>query len=66
MPKAVEAPPPIALIDYRCERCGFVYHKQFDFVPFMCYRCMRYIAKRVYITMNTITPLARTAEHEEI
>lgn len=57
--------PPIALIEYRCKRCGFVYHKQFDFEPFLCYRCMRYIAKRVYIVMITITPPGRT-EHEDI
>ena len=65
MTKPIEAPTPIALIEYRCERCGFVYHKQFDFAPFLCYRCMRYIAKRVYITMNTITPPGRT-KHEDI
>lgn len=55
----------INLVEYHCERCGFVYNKTFDFQPFLCYRCMRFIAKRVYVTMNTITPLART-EHEDL
>ena len=57
--------PTIPLVEFTCERCGFVYSKQFDFAPFLCYRCMRYIAKRVYTTMVTITPLGRT-EREDI
>lgn len=56
---------PVILNEYTCERCGFVYSKAFDFTPFMCYRCMRYIAKRTFTTMNTITPPART-EREDI
>ena len=56
---------PIPLTEFTCERCGFVYSKQFDFQPFLCYRCMRFIAKRVYTTMITITPLGRT-EREDI
>lgn len=54
-----------ALVEYTCERCGFKYHKAFDFKPFLCYRCMRFIAKRVFTTMNTITPLSRP-EREDI
>lgn len=50
----------VILVEYICERCGFHYHKAFDFQPYLCYRCMRFIAKRVFVTMNTITPLART------
>jgi hypothetical protein len=56
---------PVVLIEYTCERCGFKYNKAFDFSPFLCYRCMRFIAKRVFVTMNTITPPART-EREDI
>lgn len=51
---------PVVLTEYTCERCGFVYSKAFDFPPLLCYRCMRYIAKRTFTTMNTITPPART------
>lgn len=53
------AAPNVPLIRYTCERCGFEYNKVFDFAPFLCYRCMRFIAKRVFIVMNTITPLGR-------
>lgn len=48
------------LTTYKCERCGFEYNKVFDFAPFLCYRCMRFIAKRVFTTMNTIVPPSRT------
>lgn len=48
------------LTKYVCERCGFEYHKVHDYAPFLCYRCMRFIAKRVFVTMNTITPPNRT------
>lgn len=44
------------LVAYKCDRCGYEYHKNFDFPPFLCYRCMRFIAKRVFTTMNTIQP----------
>jgi protein-arginine kinase activator protein McsA len=47
------------LQSFTCERCGFTYRKTTDFHPYLCYRCMRYIAKRVFVTMNTITPLSR-------
>ena len=57
--------PTIPLVEFTCERCGFIYNKQFDFPPFLCYRCMRFIAKRTYTTMQTITPLGRT-EREDI
>lgn len=56
-----ETPTTIVILnDYKCERCGFGYSKAFDFAPFLCYRCMRYIAKRMFVIMNTITPPART------
>lgn len=55
----------VVLSEYICDRCGFKYHKAFDFSPTLCYRCMRFIAKRVFVTMNTITPPART-EREDI
>jgi len=53
------------LVPYTCERCGFVYNKAFDFHPYLCYRCMRFVSKRVYVTMNTITPPSRP-EREDI
>jgi len=58
--------PTQVLIEYHCERCGFVYKKVFDFAPFLCYRCMRYIAKRDWTTANTIQPPVSRPEREEI
>ena len=54
------------LVEYICERCGFHYNKGFDFAPFLCYRCMRFVAKRVFVTMNTITPPISRPEREDI
>jgi hypothetical protein len=53
------------LVTFTCERCGFEYHKATDFHPYLCYRCMRFISKRVFVTMNTIVPLSR-AQREDI
>lgn len=47
---------PEELHDYTCERCGFIYKKGFDYKPFLCYRCIRYIAKKTFTIMNTIQP----------
>ena len=55
---------PVILTEYQCVRCSFVYSKAFDFEPYLCYRCMRFIAKRTYVTMVTITPLSRTEQPE--
>lgn len=55
---------PDTLQEFTCERCGFTYHKREDHRPFLCYRCMRFIAKRVFVTMNTITPLSRTVKED--
>ena len=57
---------PVLLNKYTCERCGFEYNKAFDYAPFLCYRCMRYIAKHVFTTMKTITPAVSRAEREDI
>ncbi len=49
-------PPEIVLQEYTCARCGYHYRKQTDYEPFLCYRCMRFIAKKVFIVMQTIQP----------
>ena len=51
---------------FTCIRCGFEYSKVFDYEPYMCYRCMRFIAKKVYITMNTIQPPLSRPERDEV
>lgn len=59
------APSPVMLQEFTCDRCGYVYKKSFDFVPYLCYRCIRFIAKRDWVTSITIVPPART-EREDI
>ena len=54
------------LIEYTCERCGYKYNKLFDYMPFLCYRCMRFIAKRVFTIMNTIQPPISRPEKDEV
>lgn len=44
------------LQEFQCERCGYRYKKINDYAPFLCYRCMRFIAKRVYAIMQQIQP----------
>lgn len=51
-----ETPEVVVLQPYVCDRCGFKYEKSFDYPPYLCYRCMRFIAKRVWTTIKTITP----------
>ena len=52
----VNANNPVPLNEYTCERCGYHYQKANDFAPLLCYRCMRFIAKKVCVVMNTIQP----------
>lgn len=42
--------------EFTCERCGYKYLKVFDKVPFLCNRCMRYLAKKMWIAVHTIQP----------
>lgn len=49
------------LTEYKCERCGFVYHKNQDYQPFLCYRCMRFLAKRHWAITFQIIPSVSTA-----
>ena len=60
-----ELDPRPGLIEYTCERCGYRYNKQFDYVPFLCYRCMRFIAKRTFTIMHTIQPPISRPERVE-
>lgn len=58
-----EAQPEKTKIDlqhYTCERCGFVYTKVFDYPPFLCYKCLRFVAKRTVSTVRQITPQGYT------
>ena len=47
---------PDVLTEFTCDRCGYKYRKGFDFPPFLCYRCMRFLAKRLFTVMHTIQP----------
>ena len=58
--------PQPGLIEYTCERCGYKYNKLFDYAPMLCYRCMRFIAKRMFTIMNTIQPVTSRPEREDI
>jgi hypothetical protein len=58
--------PQPGLIEYQCERCGYKYNKLFDYAPFLCYRCMRFIAKRMFTIMNTIQPPISRPERDEV
>ena len=58
--------PQPGLIEYTCERCGYKYNKVFDYGPFLCYRCMRFIAKRTFTIMNTIQPPISRPERSEV
>jgi hypothetical protein len=60
------ADPKTTLITYQCERCGFVYNKVFDYPPLLCYRCMRFLAKRLYTIMHTIQPAVSRPERDEV
>lgn len=43
--------------NYTCVRCKYSYFtKHEDREPYLCYVCMRYIAKRVWVTIHTIRP----------
>ena len=47
---------PAELQHHTCERCGYKFAKVFDYSPILCYRCMRFIAKRVFSIMGQIQP----------
>lgn len=51
---------------YKCERCGFEYDKSHDYMPFLCYRCIRYIAKKTWTMIHTIQPSTSTPEISEV
>lgn len=44
------------LSSFTCERCGFIYQKVVDYPPHLCYRCMSFIAKRVWSIVQQIQP----------
>jgi protein-arginine kinase activator protein McsA len=46
----------VDLQEYTCERCGFKYHKVFDYQPYLCYKCMRFVAKRTVSIVRQVVP----------
>lgn len=62
----IESVIPEEMHQYQCERCGFEYKKAFDYKPFLCYRCIRYIAKKTYTMMHTIQPTTSVADKSEV
>ncbi len=56
LPALTGAATEIVLQEFICERCGYHYKKAQDFAPLLCYRCMRFIAKKTWTIMHTIQP----------
>jgi DNA-directed RNA polymerase subunit RPC12/RpoP len=54
------------MIEYTCERCGYRYKKLFDYPPTLCYRCMRFMAKRNWTIVHTIQPMTSRPEIGEV
>lgn len=52
--------------EYQCVRCGFKYHKKYDYEPFLCYRCLRFMAKKNWVIVHTIQPATSTPEKDDI
>jgi len=48
--------------EYVCQRCGYHYHKQHDYAPFLCFRCTRFISKKVFSLMNQVVPPVSRSE----
>lgn len=54
-------------IEYTCVRCGYKYNKKHDYEPYLCHRCMRFIAKKVWTLIHTLVPpVSRPAETADI
>lgn len=68
MPDEIEETAEAAEIlqDYTCERCGFKYRKSFDYEPFLCYRCIRYMAKKTWTIVHTIQPTTSAPKKEDV
>ncbi len=49
------------LTEYKRVRCSFVYHKNQDYEPYLCYRCMRFLAKRHWAITFQLIPSVSTA-----
>lgn len=47
---------PVVLQAFTCERCGFEYHKAKDYKPYLCYRCLKFLAKGVFRIYNQLQP----------
>jgi hypothetical protein len=47
---------PAELKLFTCVRCGYEYKKVSDFEPYLCYRCLRFLAKKVWTLAHTIQP----------
>jgi hypothetical protein len=47
---------------FTCQRpgCGFVYQREKDFEPYMCYKCMRFVAKSMFRIFYQIHPQEKT------
>lgn len=56
--------PPI-MTKYTCARCGFEYQKLDDFEPYLCYRCLRYMAKKTWVMVHTLQPVLSRPERPE-
>lgn len=58
--EVVVSVPVSEIATFTCQRCGFVYQKNFDHPPYLCHRCLRFLAKGVYTLYNKLQPSTST------
>jgi hypothetical protein len=46
----------LPVTNFTCDRCGFVYQKQFDHPPYLCHRCLRFLGKGIFKLYNQLNP----------
>lgn len=63
---AGSAPSDVVLSEFICDRCGYHYKKVSDFAPYLCYRCMRFMAKKVWNIVKQLQPTTSRAAISEI
>lgn len=52
-----EARTKLDMQEYTCERCGYKYHKVYDYQPYLCYKCMRFVSKRTVSIVKQLVPV---------
>lgn len=57
---------PLVYTQFTCVRDGYVYSKTSDYEPYLCYRCMRFLAKRMWIIVHQLQPAVSRPERDEL